>query len=56
MILMRATYIIRAIEKGALKIKTFLALKWRRAKRVPFQPKKVIIYSVASYIKNVFIT
>jgi hypothetical protein len=27
-------------KEWALKIKTFWALKWQRAKRVPFGPKK----------------
>jgi hypothetical protein len=30
----------QAVGGWALEIKTFWALKWQRAKRVPFEPKK----------------
>jgi hypothetical protein len=42
MILMWATSISRAIGRGGpSKSRLFWALKWPRAKRVPFGPKKV---------------
>jgi hypothetical protein len=45
LILMQARSITRAIGRGwALKIETFWALKWQRAKHVLFWPKKVEIF------------
>ncbi len=50
MILMRATYITPAIERWALKIETFLGLKWQRAKQVPFQCLHLYLLIIKGHI------